>query len=295
MRSRGDPCTREVPRLRVARGRSASRSPSLVIAQPVLTISLDYPSAPADVANKAKAEVVASILMRPCFSALNCLAARKNDATGPRAAPTVVRLAEYILDGANDAISLESCGGTLTASAEIQRFSDPASAPESSRSSAAYFVVPYTAKYLKSIVSSACELAAALEAVSGYIALEPRYAVAYDLASGGGGSLRRSGVSRQRSRERRGRVRHPERNATELAGVEWGMFLGPGHLRKIDLSALQASGAFARIARITPALAYLQVTATPGDDLSDQFEDHLAPARRALGTLLMDLSPVGED
>lgn len=282
--------TREIPRLRATR-----RSTPMVITQPVLTIALDYPSAPSDVANKAKAAAVAAILMRPCFSALNCLTARKADGDGPRAAPTVVRLAEYILDGSNDTISLESCGGTLTASAEIQRFAGATGAPEMPRPSSAYFVVPYAAKYLKSLVSSACDLAAALGAVAGYIALEPRYAIAYALASGRGGSLRRSGVSRQRNRERRGRVRHPERKTTELAGVEWGTFLGPGHLRRVDLTALQASGAFARITRLTPALAYLQVTATPGDDLSERFEDHLGPARRALGTLLMDLSPVGED
>src|SRR5262249_52423037 len=154
----------------------------------------------------------------PCFSALNCLAARKNDATGPRAAPTIVRLAEYILDAANDAISLESGGGTLTASAEIQRFAGPGEAPDSPRPASAYLVVPYAAKYLKSLGASACELAATLEVVSGYIALEPRFAGAHDLASGRASSAPRAGVSRQRGRERRGRMRHPERKATELAG-----------------------------------------------------------------------------
>ena len=121
-------------------------------------------------------------------------------------------------------------------------------------------------------VTGVCDLAAALHAAAGFIAVEPSYALAHRAALGGSRPKERVGLSEQRFRERRGRGRFDDRLSAELAGVEWGTFLEPGHLAKIDLGSLRRSGAFAQVVEVTPGLAYLQVTEDPMDDLTEGFE-----------------------
>jgi hypothetical protein len=75
---------------------------------------------------------------------------------------------------------------------------------------------------------------------------------------------------------------------THLAGVEWGTFLGPGHLERIDVAALRSSGAFERVVQVTRSLVFLQLTANPEDDLSPDIEPKLSRARELLRSLLLD-------
>lgn len=100
------------------------------------------------------------------------------------------------------------------------------------------------------------------------------------------------GLGPQRFRERRGRGHYDDRLVAELAGVEWGTFLGPGHLARLDLDQVRASGAFACIREVTPQLAYLQVSDDPADDLTEGLETKLQAARRALAPLLMDVTGI---
>src|SRR5262249_35034935 len=125
-------------------------------------------------------------------------------------------------------------------------------------------------------------LARIVRAAAGFIALEPKLGFAQEVALGGFRPRERAGVSEQRFRERRGRSWHDDRLATELAGVEWGTFLGPGHLARLDVGQVRAPGAFARVIEITPQLAYLQVSENPTDDLTEGFEAKLQAARHAL-------------
>jgi len=63
-------------------------------------------------------------------------------------------------------------------------------------------------------------------------------------------------------------------------------------LPRIDAGALRASGVFARVVELSPALVFLQLTADPADALAHDFDARLEPARAVLAPLLMDLSAV---
>ncbi len=75
--------------------------------------------------------------------------------------------------------------------------------------------------------------------------------------------------------------------------MEWGTFLGPGHLARLDLGQVRASGAFARVVELAAGqLVYLQVSEDPTEDLTEGVEAKLQEARRALAPVLMDVSGI---
>jgi len=254
-------------------------------------VRLDYGLSVVDA--PATAQEVAAILTRPCFAELSRLSARNKDRWSKSAKPTAEQIAAYLLDRANDAISLDTKrGGELVAGAEVENGIGRPGAPVPQTRSAAYLVIPVVPADRGPFVTGVCDLATALHAAAGFIAVEPSYALAHRAALGGSRPKERVGLSEQRFRERRGRGRFDDRLAAELAGIEWGTFLGPGHLAKIDLGSLRRSGAFARVVEVAPGLAYLQVTEDPVDDSTEGFELRLIAARRVLAPLLMDVSAI---
>ena len=246
------------------------------------------------VESPAEARAVGDVLVRPCFAALSRLSGRRKDRWSRHGKPSADAIAGYLTDPALDAITLETKRGPeITATAEVEngvRERGP-SVPAETRHPA-MITIPYVAAELEAVISAACDLARTVHAATGYIALEPKFGWAHEVALGGSRPRERMGLSEQRFRERRGRSWYDDQLATELAGVEWGLFLGPGHLAGVDLAALRASGAFARVLEVTPMLAYLQISEDPAEDLTDGFEAKLAAARRALAPVLMDVSEV---
>ncbi|MEO7732414.1 MAG: hypothetical protein ABIY55_15705 [Kofleriaceae bacterium] len=252
---------------------------------------LDYGDALVGMPRASRA--VAEVLVRPCFVELSCLSARRKDRWSKHAKPSVELISAYLADASNDAISLDTKrGGELVAGAELDNGVGRPDAPVLATRLAAYVVVPFVAAQLAEVVAGVCDLAAVLHAAAGFIALEPSYGLAHRVAVGGSRPKERVGLSPQRFRERRGRGHYDDRLATELAGVEWGTFLGAGHLARVDLGELRASGAFARVIEVTPRLAYLQVSEDPTEDLTEGFEAKLAAARHALAPVLMDVSGI---
>jgi hypothetical protein len=144
-------------------------------------------------------------------------------------------------------------------------------------------------------IVSLCALADALDTGAGFIAAEPTYNLAQNTALGGSLPKARVGLSDQRRRERRARDWHQWQRHNELAGPEWGTFLGAEHLARLDLERVRDSGAFERVVLISPGLAFLQITKDPGDDLTEVFEAKLQRARRALAPIMMDISDVHLD
>jgi hypothetical protein len=138
------------------------------------------------------------------------------------------------------------------------------------------------------VVSLITQLAEALDACAGFVACEPSPGLAHSLAVGSGMPTKRDGLSDERRRARRAHDKWHEQVAAKIATVEWGTFLGPGHLAPVDLEKLRASNAFIRVEAISPSLAFLQLTANPLDDLSGTLEQHISLARGALGPLLID-------
>lgn len=121
--------------------------------------------------------------------------------------------------------------------------------------------------------------------------MEPSHGLAHRIAAGVSLPKERDGLSSLRRLGRRARDWKSEQLATKVPTLEWGTFLGGAHLAQVDLDRIQASGAFARVVS-TPAMAYLQVTEDPLDDLPGELETRLPKAREALQTLLMDLGDV---
>ena len=241
----------------------------------------------------AAARSLAAILIRPCFAELARLSGRNKDRWSRQRKPDADAIVTYLLDASLDAIALDTPrSGDLVASAEIENGSRVRDmAPPETRHSIV-IALPLVPVELDAVIRSICELAGVVHAAAGFVALEPTYGLAHRVAVGGSRPKERPGISQQRFRERRGRGRHEDRLATELASVEWATFLGPGHLARLDLAALRASGAFAFVTEVTPQLAYLQVSEDPTDDLTEGFEAKLQAARRALAPVLMDVSAI---
>jgi hypothetical protein len=256
-----------------------------------LAVHLDHGEALLDQPRAAHA--VGEILVRPCFGKLRRLSARRRDRWSKYTKPSAEQIAAYLGDVSNDAISLDSGrSGELVAGAEIENGVGREAARVFATRLQGYIVVPHTPGDIEAVVTGVCDLASVLGVSAGFIALETSYGLAHRAVVMGSRPKERVGLSQQRLRERRGRHHYDDRLVAELAGVEWGTFLGPGHLAKVDLAELRRSGAFARVVEVTPTLAYLQVTEDPLDDLTEGFEQKLIAARRALAPLLMDVSAI---
>ena len=254
-----------------------------------LAVRLDYGDALTGA--PAAARAVADVLARPCFAELSRLSARRKDRWSKHVKPSVELIAAYLADSSNDAISMDTKrGAELVAGAEVENGVGRDAAPVFETRLQAYLAIPYVARDLEAVVAGVCDLAAALHAAAGFIALEPSYGLAHRAAVAASRPKERTGLSEQRFRERRARLRYADRIGTELAGVEWGTFLGPGHLERVDLGELRRSGAFERVVEVSPRLAYLQVSDDPEDDLTEGFEAKLIAARLALAAITTDVS-----
>ncbi len=256
-----------------------------------LAIRLDYGEAL--IGAHAAARVVAELLVRPCFAELSHLSARRKDRWSKHVKPSAELIAEYLADSSNDAISMDSRRGTeLVAGAEVENGVGRDAAPVFTTRLQAHLAIPYVAKDLGAVIACVCDLAETLQTAGGFVALEPSYGLAHRAAVAASRPKDRPGLSEQRFRERRARLRYADRIGRELAGVEWGTFLGPSHLERVDLGELRRSGAFARVVDVSSRLAFLQVSDDPLDDLTAAFEGKLARARDALTPLLMDVSSI---
>ncbi|MGN6108801.1 MAG: hypothetical protein ACTHU0_27090, partial [Kofleriaceae bacterium] len=210
------------------------------------------------------AQAIADILAHPCFSNLDRVSARHNDRWTKYAKRTSQLLAQHLTDSSCDAVSLDTRRGRgLVASAEIE--SSLRTRAPSTTSLLGYVVLPVEGTDPTSTTKSICELAAALRAAAGFIAAEPDYGRAHRLAVGASRPKGRDGLAALRQRGRRARDWKSEQLATKIAAVEWGTFLGPGHLEQLDLEALRNSGAFDDVVVVSPQLVYLQVTMNPLD------------------------------
>jgi hypothetical protein len=241
-----------------------------------------------------EARAVAEVLIRPCFAALGRLSARRKDRWSRHGKPSVDAIAGYVTDPSLDAVSLDTeRGQEIVATAQVDNGVGRPSAPVPETRCSATIVIPYVAEELEATVGGVCDLARIVRAAGGFVALEASYGLAHEVALGGFRPRERVGVSEQRFRERRARGQSDDRLANELAGVEWGTFLGSGHLARIQLDQVRSTDAFVRVAELVPQeLTYLQVTEDPLDDLTEAFEAKLGAARRALMPLMMDVSGV---
>lgn len=239
------------------------------------------------------ASAVAEIVSRPCFRVFDRLAGRVHGKLAHPSEPTVLGIARHLVNSFYDAAYLDAKEEReLLAMCEIENGTRIRELMPSSIRYAVKIAMPFVADDLNEVVSAACDLAVCLQAGVGYITLEPLFSLAHQVARGDVRPRERPGVSPRRFRERQERSAYGDQLMTELCGLEWGTFLGPGHLAQIDVEAVRASGVFARVARLSPELAYLQVTEDAADDLTLAFEERLVAAREVLAPVLMPLAGV---
>jgi hypothetical protein len=258
------------------------------------SVRLDYRVVILDSAERA--DRIGAVLARPCFATLKRVSSRAGDRWDHYANTTSETVAAYLRDPKNESVCFDSgAGRAVTASGQIQNGTYPVRKPGASPTMFfAYLAFPI-ATDVAECIDALCTLASALDVSAGYIAIEPTYSRAQELALGFRLPREREGLSPQRRRERRGRDWHSDQIARELSGIEWGTFLGPGHLAegRVDLSAVNASGAFDRVVEVVPErLVYLQVTTNPADDLEAAIETKLIAARKAVSSVVMETNDV---
>lgn len=256
-----------------------------------LAVHYDYACRLIDDAERRRR--VAEVLCGPAFCELDRVSADRGARWFDHAPKSVEAIASILADHRNMAVSLDTGRGReIVASAQIKsgtRETNLGALPHDG-----YLAFPMPAD-VEATISALLALADALDIGAGFIAAEPTYNAGQNVALGGAKPRPRPGLSTRQAIERRGRDWHIKQIHAELAGPEWGTFLGAGHLTRLDVDQVRASGAFARVELVSPRLAYLQVTAEPTDDLRDDFEARLGAARVALAPILMDLSDVTLD
>jgi len=256
----------------------------------VATLAVHFDFAATLVADEQRCRRVGQILVRPCFRELERRSAHRGDRWIQHTHTSSDAIVAILRDPKNSAVSFDTKRGKeIVASGEIKN-----GIRESHQGATRFygylaFPVPDD---LEGTITAICDLADALDTGAGFVAAEPAYPQAQNVALGGSKPELRPGLSTRQAIERRGRDWHQWQRHNELAGPEWGTFLGAEHLARLDIEKVQSSSAFERVVLISPRLAYLQITRDPADDLRDDFEAKLQTAREVLAPILMDLSDV---
>lgn len=238
---------------------------------------------------------IAEIVHRECFSACSRLAYDRRGTFGRpgrtgghrEKSPGIMR--EYLLDPQNESVQLDNGrSGPLTAT---MRFATGAV----KREGIPYYsfvVVPWTDDE-PARDEAACDLARVLRASIGAMSVWSNYNHAERFAFSQGlmeERARELGLSERRHKEWRLLARDQVQVDTEISGPEWGLFLSAGHLAKVPLATLRASGAFAEVRELEGTRAFLRLTDDPHDALAPGYEARLDRARDALRPILADLS-----
>ena len=78
-----------------------------------------------------------------------------------------------------------------------------------------------------------------------------------------------------------------------MAAPEWGLFLGPGHVRRPEAAALaERAGVMERALDAAGERVFLQMTGDVRDVRDEAIEPAYGRYREALGSLLMDTSDI---
>lgn len=160
---------------------------------------------------------IAEILSHPSFASLDRVAGRTKDRWMDRMPRSEETIGTYLAAPQFDAVSFESKGTELVASAEIETSLRSRTAGPTTL--VGYVVCPVGAS-VERFVDDICDLAATFGTGAGFIAVEPSYGQAHRLAVGASRPREREGLSEDRQRARRARDWKSELLATKVAAVE---------------------------------------------------------------------------
>ena len=232
---------------------------------------------------------IAEILCRPCFRDCTRVNWGRRERWSGYEKKTPALIRDYIFDKQNDLVRLDSGRkGELNAGVNI----DTGVIRIGGIAPTSRVAVPCPSD-TADLEKAACDLALALRTALGAVTVWPNYNWAEKFAYGSSltpEQAREMGLSELRHKEWRLQGRDQVQVDTEISGPEWGLFLGPGHLQKLPIAALRASGAFAEVRELGDNRAFLRLTDDPRDALAPDFEARLDRARVALAPILADLS-----
>ncbi|HWO20961.1 MAG TPA: hypothetical protein VNO30_19475 [Kofleriaceae bacterium] len=255
---------------------------------PYLGLHLDHRFAPIE--DEHLTGTLVEILARPCFAALTRVAAQFRDRDPSYQPKHPASIASALRSPAAIAIVLD-CGrrDDPTATARICTARPPRT-PHTAAARpflASVVVVPARRADAPAILDAFVDLAAALQAVAGYIAVEPDHDRAHRAALAQAPSREDVRDHYRRAQERRAHAWYDRAIDAQLAGPEWGIVLGPRHLGR-----LAPDPACFPVIREAGAAKLALLSTSPADALEPHFERRLDAARQALAPLLMDVSTV---
>jgi hypothetical protein len=253
-----------------------------------LALHLDHRLAPGE--DLALANAVAAILARPCFGALSRVAINVKDRDKGHQPKTAAAIAESLLAPDSDAAVLDNGRkGDLIASAHvwtgrhIKTYDDPKPFLKS------HVVIPYDPAAREACIGAFVDLASALEAVAGYVAVEKNHSRGQAAAISQAPRPEDVRDYPRRAQERKGHYWYDKEVGFQVSGPDWGLILGPGHLPQVpDLSVFP-------LVKDAGSAKLVFLSEDPEDALRETFDERLEAARRALAPVLMDVSavPVG--
>lgn len=260
------------------------------MAAPTLGLHLDHRVAPGE--DERVAGAIAELLARPCFAPLTRVAAQSRERDPSYLPKQLAAITACLLDPTAEGVTLD-CGrareAPLVATARIrtgrhlQRWAGDIPAPLL----VSTVVVPAEPPHGAALLDAFVELAALLQAVAGYIAVEPDHDRAHRAALAQAPNSEDVRDHYRRSQERRAHSWYDRAVETRFAGPEWGLLFGPRHL-----AALAPDPACFAVIRDAGAGKLALLTAAPEDALDDLFDRRLDAARQAIEPLLMDVSAV---
>jgi hypothetical protein len=241
----------------------------------------------------AVANAIAEIMTRPCFAPLERMSLETYRGRNMRhTKPSVEAIQAYLSDPRCDVVDMDSGRHEdLTASARL--FTGMIPRPDARvvypAPLEASVIVPHERGLMGARIDAFCELAAVVRAAAGCVSMELGFRLARCitiplLQTAPEMLARQPGLTARRLEER---SRYDKRKLDcEIPSPEWGLFLSRGHLEKVPASALEASGVFHQVRRLSDELVFLQLTADPADALRPDFDALLDPVRRVLAPVL---------
>jgi hypothetical protein len=256
-----------------------------------LVLRLDHALVPGQDIDTARA--VAEIMVRPCLAPLKRVALETR--TGRRIrydVSSIENIASYLCDPRCGVVDMDSGRqGGLVAAARLHTglVLEPDYWVAYPAPLEPYIIVPHNPELGAARIDAFCDLAAAVHAIAGCVSMELDFRLAQHLGIGVSSQPVdavdvQPGMTMRRLRERGSYdMRNLDR---EVPSPEWGLFLGRGHLEKVPASALEDSGVFHQVRRLSDELVFLQLTADPADALRPDFDALLDPVRRVLAPIL---------
>lgn len=236
----------------------------------------------------AAAQAVGEALDHPAFRELRRVAWNRGDRDSKHQPRTAKAVADILLSPDYDSAVLDSGRtGELTATAAIYTGRHVRNYPVENQIIHSYVVVPLDPAHPLEIVEGFALLASALDVLSGCICVERSQSSARTAAFGNAPPLHEVRDFPRRTKERKAYSWYWEKNETEIAGPEWGLFLGPGHLARVTPDPTVFP-----VIRDAGQGKLVLLSENPEDALTEAFDAQLEQARRALGSVMMDVSEV---